>query len=223
MMKKPLFAHPLRYLLFMLLVCLPLPGYAVFLSFEDLPQYNIDDPLHMPPDDTVPNPVTTQYAHLGVVFDGAGVSIAPGGVKSGSQSIADNYGPEMAIRFTGDLPSYVSFYLSALFEDKVFMRVFDQAGALIGETASDGWFGVVENSQPYTPLQFFEFSGTQISEISLSSFYSLRSGIQLDDLTFTRAQSVPEPSSLLMAIIAVMGLLAARHCRSREKHEAMST
>lgn len=178
---------------------------ATLINFDDLPPLVGDDP-------TEPTPVTNQYAALGVTFqygaihDGDHVLSPPNG-------LSDFYGPGLEIYFSGVLPTYVSFYVSSSNEDSVGINASGPAG-YVSSVETDGWRGTEENSTPYRDQQFVSFAGSEISRLSLGTYYNRRGALIIDDLTFTHdVASVPEPSMLTL-FAGGIGLLILRRRRA---------
>ena len=102
--------------------------------------------------------VTDQYAGLGVLVDGGVIiewtgSAVPSPVVSLPNVLSDLAGPGLVLRFVGALPNTVSLYVTAIFEDRVFLEAFDPAGLLADTEQTEGWAGPLseQNSTPAVP------------------------------------------------------------------------
>ena len=117
---------------------------ATTINFEELPRFAAGD--ECPPAsgeyECEPYEVEGFYSGLGVSFVGAGTAGLSGLATSGAKGISDVYGPSMAILFDDNArPDYVSFFVSALLKDVVFISAHNDSGQLIAETESKGWGG----------------------------------------------------------------------------------
>lgn len=187
-------ARAARALLPWLLVS-PLGAHAVLITFDDLP----------PPctDSFSCEPLTNQYEHLGLVVDNGYLVGSPG-----HQALLGSV--YFSLRFVGqDLPNYVSLYVSAPNQDRVWLTASGPSG-YGAEVATQGW-GPPEWSTAYRDNQYVSFhSDTGISQINIDAFYFLRVSAVVDNLYFGNVPAVPEPASAL-ALVAGLLVLAGAH------------
>jgi hypothetical protein len=145
--------------------------------------------------DTVPSGtvIDTTYAPLGVAFFGATVEdLANAGIATSTppKAAVNSATYVMSFRFTGKLPSVVSFTVSTAARDSV------QAVAYLadGGTKTFRTGGAAgPGSTPYVPNQLVRFAAAGIQKITVYDFFSLRNDIGLDTLRFS-AGSVQPPS-----------------------------
>lgn len=183
---------------------------ATLINFDDLAPIPCDD------FDCRPLELTNEYIGLGVTFENgwlASPDPAPPYVASGPNVLVSLAHPGMVINFSGDLPTSVSFYVSTIMQDTVFIEATGPAGA-VGFVATDGWRGTESDSTPYRDLQLVTFSGAEISRIRLDDYSFRRADIIIDDLSFTRETvAVSEPSALAL-LMGGLGALWWRRLRS---------
>src|SRR5512139_3805982 len=79
-------------------------------------------------------PVTDQYASLGLLVENG--YLAGGGGVGGSQSLLGT--PYFTLNFIGTLPTFVSLYVSAPNQDKVYVTATGPSG-FHDEFATEGW------------------------------------------------------------------------------------
>lgn len=184
---------------------------AVLITFDDLPPPDPEGGL-------AGTPVTNEYASLGlIVNDGY---LGGSGVPGSDQVL---YGaPYLNLSFTGaTLPNYVSLYVSAPNQDRVFVDATGPGYARTVTTDGAGW--PPETETPYRPNQYVSFySASGISGLDLTAFYFLRTGPVIDDLYFGNVAPIPEPASLALGVAGVLTLWAARRRRARQDHAARS-
>ncbi len=194
-------AKQLKKMTFPAVVALALTGAssanAVMIDFDDI-QY-------VPADEMFPhfsdNPLTDQYLDKGLLIDGGflvGQSF-PNGTNA-NQLLGSNF---LLLRFVGSLPTYVSMYVSAAFDQAVFLNAFGEDGWLAQQQTS-GYAGPY-NETPYTDNQLVSFYAPEgISFITLEAFYGLRTGAVVDNLFYDYSTSVPEPSLLILLISGLL-------------------
>jgi hypothetical protein len=176
---------------------------AVLITFDDLP----------PPDPEggfASTPVTDEYASFGLIVNGG--YLGGSGVPGTNQVL---YGaPTLHLSFTGDLPNYVSLYVSAPNEDRVTVEATGPGYARTVRT--DGYSWPPETATPYRDNQYVSFhSATGISNLDLGAFYFLRTGPVIDNLYFGNVAPVPEPGALVLAAAGGLAMWAARRRRSQ--------
>lgn len=186
------------------------PANAVLIDFDDI-QY-------VPADENFPhfsdNPLTDQYLDKGLLIDGGflvGQSFPDG--SNENTLLGSNF---LLLRFVGNLPTYVSMYVSAAHEQAVFLNAFGEGGWLAHQQTS-GYAGPF-NETPYTDNQFVSFYVPEgISFITLEAFYGLRTGAVVDNLFYDYSISVPEPSLLILLISGVLMIALSSVIRRRRE------
>ena len=188
-------AHACRRLLLPLLLGLGAAGTAhgTYLDFEDLPPLPGNEYLDG-------YPVTDQYADLGVTFSGAYlVHWIPDAYLLGDVGVRD-----MSLRFTGTLPTHVSFELGA------------------GRNISVRWRGItgrgenieLEPQAPPGPVSFSSQAGIALVKITWADLEKAPWHVSLDNLHFGNVPAVPEPAPIALAGVGVL-LLGWRRWRER--------
>jgi len=179
---------------------------------------NFDDILYVPADPESPNfydvELTNQYADKGLLVAGGFImsydGIDPGTVVSQpSFLLASNF---LTLSFIGNLPTFVGMYVSSSFEESIYLSAYNSTG-LVGLKNTLGYQPDEneENDGGYTPKQYVTFNvDTGISSITVENAYNMRVSALIDDLTFTRSASVPEPSSVLLLMLGLLGLVVTR-------------
>lgn len=191
-------------LLFCLLLSLfSVPAKAVVINFDDL--------VYVPtwPDDFFgDHELTDEYEDQGLLISGGFLSVWSEG--TGPSVSEPNFlyaGHDLRLKFIGELPTFVSMYVSANSEQAVYLKAFGSSG-LIASHTTDGWRGF-DTDPPYVPNQLVRFDAHEgISEIFISDFFFRRTGAMIDDLTFTYSAQVPEPSSVFLfglGLLAIFG------------------
>lgn len=170
---------------------------AVFIDFDDL------NPIY---DEIYPcwcdNPLTDQYLSKGLLINGAWVN----GANSQNSMLTSNWA---ALEFVGELPTFFSMNINSVHDDAVLLSIYG-ANGLISQEHTKGWTGPDNEYIPVVPNEFFSFSSQQgISHIVIEGYYGLRTGADIDNLTYTYS-SVPEPSSLALIFTGLFGLLGRR-------------
>jgi hypothetical protein len=209
----------LRFKPFRLLASL---GIALSTSCAQATFINFDDIQYVPEDPESPNfydvELTNQYADKGLLVDGGFImsyeGIAPGTVASQPSYLL---GSEfLTFSFLGDLPTFVGLYVSSSFEESIYFNAYNSSGLVaakntLGFQPDDD----SENDDGYIPKQYVTFnSDIGISSITVENAFGLRASAIIDDLTFTRSVSVPEPSSVLLLMFGVLGLAVRRKLKN---------
>lgn len=116
----------------------------------------------------------------------------------------------ISLEFTGTLPNFVSFNIDAPYAvEASFMEVIGVNGYLFTQV-SGGWQGTEENSTPYIPNELVSIHASEdITAIRMTSFFGLRTGPQIDNLTF-ESRPVPEPSVLFLFAAGFLGVFWKR-------------
>jgi hypothetical protein len=183
---------------------------------------DFDDIQYVPADEMFPhfsdNPLTDQYLDKGLLIDGGflvGESLPDG--SNDNQLLGSNF---LLLRFVGNLPTYVSMYVSAAHEQAVFLNAFGEGGWLAQKQTS-GYAGPY-NETPYIDNQLVSFYAPEgISFITLEAFYGLRTGAVVDNLFYDYSTSVPEPSLFILLISGLLMIALSsvihRQCELVEK------
>lgn len=178
------------------------PANAVFIDFDDI--------TYVPSDEMFPHfsdmPLTDQYLDKGLLIDGGflvGESLPDG--SNDNQLLGSNF---LLLSFVGELPTYVSMYISAAHEQSVFLNAFGEGGWFAQQQTS-GYAGP-ENDTPYSDNQLVSFYSPEgISSITLEAFYGLRTGAVVDNLYYDYSTAVPEPSLLVLLMIGLLILMVS--------------
>lgn len=192
--KTKLFPSNIKKLLslgFCLFLIISNPANAILLNFDEL-------------DDTVVDaegnrvPLSDEYESQGLVFVGSAYG---GGVVAG---------PGFGFEFvSGNLPTFVSFNLGSPSEIAVditvngpnYFKSIVSSGAIVGMTDDPG--------TPYIPNELFSFySETGIASVHFSG----KAGNYIDNLTYTYTSdvAVPEPSTIILLGLGLLGLFSSR-------------
>ena len=177
-------------------------AYAVFIDFDDLvPVYDPVSPCFCD------NPLTNQYESKGLLIDNAYLNgeSTDGGLTY--ENILSS-GPYTTLNFIGQLPTFVSMNVTSASGDAIYLTAYGPSGTA-GEYQTAGFAGS-DDDPPVIPNELVSFySETGISQINIDSYYFLRVGAAIDNLTFTYS-SVPEPSSLVLTLLGCLALLGRR-------------
>lgn len=172
--------------------------HATTISFDDL-TYVPDPDFPCFCDD----PLTDQYLSKGLLIDGGFLVPAD---PSGNGLLGSNI---LQLNFVGAFPTFVSMYVSAPNQDVIYLDARGLSGTSIHKQTT-GWGGPFDDT-PYLPNQLISFNSPDgFNSITLEGFYDLRVEAFIDDLTFTYASGVPEPSSLVLFSIGLFGYVLLR-------------
>lgn len=173
--------------------------FAVVINFDEL------IPLHDP---VFPcfcdNPLTNEYVDKGLTFtdgyfDG---SSSDGGLTYQNHLVTGPYGQ---IIFSGQLPTFVSMFVTSIHNDAIYLSAYDDNGFL--EMKKTPGFGGPFDDTPAEPNFYISFTAEKgIKFINIDAFFFRSTGAEIDNLTFTHA-SAPEPSSLLLISLLFAPLL----------------
>lgn len=174
---------------------------ATLITFDDL--------IYTP---TSREPLTNEYAPLDLQIDGGFLGQGgPGMVSAPNLLLGWNY---LTLRFLNPMPTFVSMYVSAPNEDIINLTAYGLDG-LLETITTQGWGGPLNNT-PYTPQQFVSFyDAGGIASINLEAFFNLRTGAEVDNLSFGSATTIPSPPSVALMGIGMLAwtILAARKRR----------
>ncbi|MET0357550.1 MAG: PEP-CTERM sorting domain-containing protein [Cellvibrio sp.] len=178
-------------------------AYATFIDFNDLvPVYDPEWPCFCD------NPLTNQYESKGLLIENAHLN---GESYDGGLTYENSLtsGPYTALHFIGQLPTFVSMYVSSINGDAISLTAYGPGGG-VGDYQTPGFAGPFEYP-PAEPNHYVSFqSDTGISQINIDAFYFRRVGAAIDNLTFTYSASVPEPSSLALLLSSFLAILWRR-------------
>jgi len=165
-------------------------AHAVVIDFNDLvPVYDPTFPCFCD------NPLTDQYASKGLMIDNAYLNgeSYDGGLTYENILLS---GPYTQLNFIGTLPTFISMLVTTTHDDAIFLTAYGSSG-FISSVQTPGYAGS-EGDPLAVPNFLVSFSSASgIKSINIDSYYFLRTGAAIDDLTYTYS-SVPEPSSLLL-------------------------
>jgi len=194
---------------------------SISASFAHATFINFDDIQYVPADNESPNfydtPLTNQYDNKGLIVDDGYILpyLSEEGVPLQSNYLLG--GNVLSLNFFGDLPTVVSMYVTSLVGDAIFLNAYNSSGLVqeIRTKGTHGEWGTPDYEEESEPNQFVSFDvAAGISRITVENYYNSRVSARIDDLTFTRNASVPEPSSLLLF---ALGLCASAWRRSSLK------
>lgn len=172
---------------------------AVVINFDDL--VPVHDPIFPCFCD---NELTDEYAAQGLTFndgffDG---SSSDGGLTYQNYLITGPYGQ---LIFSGELPTFVSMFVTSIHNDAIYFSAWGPDGFL--ETKKTPGFGGPFDDTPPEPNFHISFTAEKgIRFIDISAFYFRRTGAMIDDLTFTTTP-VPEPQAWLLATLLIAPFL----------------
>lgn len=151
-----------------------------------------------------------EYESQGLIFNGDSSWLTGATLPDGTNQNAVWGKNEIYLGFTGVLPNFVSFNIHAPLQSEAsYMDVFGVDGYLFTHV-SGGWQGTEESSTPYIPGELVSITASEgIVGMHIYSFYGLRTGPHIDNLTF-ESRTVPEPSSFLLLIPCIAGLFWQR-------------
>lgn len=183
---------------------------AITIDFDDLTYVPLDPEWPQFGD----NPLTDEYASQGLLISGG--FLLPYGEWSPDPLSQPNFllgGNFLQLTFIGALPTFVSMYVSSGFDYANILHFYGPDG-LLSRMVTSGSMSM-EPNVPYIPNQYVSFSSpTGISHITLEGFFNMRTGTHVDDLTFEYA-AVPEPASLALLFLGLLGLSAGQRRRTK--------
>lgn len=174
------------------------PSHAELINFDDIIRVPVDGCF-------CDHPLTNEYQSRGLVIangylvDGITGDGSSGGVTAPN---ALQGGDTLELYFVGKKPTYVEMYISAAFEQAVFIDIFGDSGLLFSRK-TDGYAG--DDNYTYEDNQLVKlFSADGISHISMFGYYNLRTSALVDDLCYE--YDVPEPDALWL-MLGMLGLI----------------
>lgn len=190
---------------------------ATLITFDELPWVPIES--------FSDNPVTTQYASLGVTFDsGYLAQTYYSGVPPAHPNQYLLGGNHLQVSFSGTLPLYVNLNLSSPYGEgsESYVWALDASGKVVGQGRTGGYYpdGTQEppwrQDLPYKANRpIFLSSSTGIASLQFGDAYGSRLSSSIDNLYFSAVPAVPEPGTLglLCAGLAVLGWARKRSSR----------
>jgi hypothetical protein len=190
-----------RLLGFTTAALIAMPGHAELITFDDI--------VRVPGDDCFcDHPLTNEYETRGLVIDNGYLVDGITGDGNGGGVTAPNAllgGDTLELYFVGKKPTYVEMYVSAAFDQAIFIDIFGDSGLLFSRK-TDGYAG--DDNYVYKDNQLVKlFSAEGISHISMSGYYNLRTSALIDDLCYK--YDVVEPNALFL-LLGTLGFVALR-------------
>lgn len=190
---------------------------ATLITFDELPWVPIDS--------FSDNPVTTQYASLGVTFqEGFLAQTYYSGVPPPHLNQYLLGGHDLQVNFSGTLPHYVNLNLSSPYGEssESYVTALDASRHVIGQGRTGGYYP--DGSQdppwrqdlPYRDNRLISFSSASgIAFLQFGDAYGSRLSSSIDNLYFAAVPAVPEPATIALfgAGLAVLGLRRRRSPR----------
>jgi len=193
------FRSALRLLSFTAAALIAMPGHAELINFDDIVRVPVDGCF-------CDHPLTNEYESRGLVIANGYLVDGVTGDGSGGGVTAPNAlqgGDTLELYFVGKKPTYVEMYISAAFEQAVFLDIFGDSGLLFSRK-TDGYAG--DDNYTYKDNQLVKlFSPDGISHISMFAYYNLRTSALIDDLCYE--YNVPEPGAFWLMASMLGGLL----------------
>ncbi len=174
---------------------------AVVIDFDDIEVYH--DPEWGCFCD---HPLTDQYRDKGLVIDSGYLVGEKRADGSNDNQLLGSL--TLTLFFVDNFPTRVSMYINAVLEQAVFLTASGNNGWSQTKKTS-GYAGPFDDT-PYIADQFVSFyAPAGITSISLGTFYGMRTGAVVDNLTFEVIE-LPEPRSLLLILPLILLLLVRR-------------
>jgi len=190
---------------------------ATFITFDELPWVPIES--------FSDNPVTTQYASLGVTFESG--YLAQTYYSGAPPAHLNQYllgGHDLQVSFSGTLPHYVNFNMSSPYGEssESYVTAFDAARHVVAQGRTGGYYPDGSQDPPWRqdlPYKenrpIFLSSSSGIAFLQFGDAYGSRLSSSIDNLYFAAVPAVPEPATiaLLGAGLAVLGVRRRRSPR----------
>ena len=179
---------------------------AVFIDFDDI----VAGPSEPFDGCFCGHVLSNEYESQGLIFSGDSNWLIGGTLPDGTNQNVVWGLNAISLGFTGDLPNFVSFNIDApTGAEASYIDVYGVDGFLFTHISS-GWQGTEELSTPYVPNELVSITAPEgITGMSIKSLFNLRTGPQIDNLTF-ESRAVPEPSVLFLLATGLLGLFWKR-------------
>ena len=188
---------------------------ATFITFDELPWVPIDS--------FSDNPVTTQYASLGVTFQSGYLAQT---YYSGTPPAHLNQyllgGNGLDVSFSGTLPHYVNFNMSSPYGEasESYVWAYDANSNVVAQGRTGGYYPDGSQDPPWRqdlPYQanrpIFLSSSSGIAFLQFGDAYGSRLSSSIDNLYFGVVPAVPEPTTIAL-LCAGLGVLVWGRRRS---------
>lgn len=154
--------------------------------------------------------LSNEYESQGLIFNGDSSWLTGGTLPDGTNRNVVHGINGIALGFVGTLPNFVSFNIDSPLEaESSYMEVYGVNGYLFTHISS-GWRGTEENSTPYIPGELVSINAAEgITGMYIYSFFGLRTGPHIDNLTF-ESRAVPEPPLFLLLAMGFAGIFLQR-------------
>jgi hypothetical protein len=185
---------------------------ATLITFDELPWVPIDAWFE--------NPVTTQYASLGVTFESGFLAQT---YYSGTPPPHLNQyllgGHDLQVSFSGVLPHYVNFNMSSPYGEssESYVWALDAAHHVVAQGRTGGYYPDGSQDPPWRqdlPYKenrpIFLSSSTGIAFLQFGDAYGSRLSSSIDNLYFAAVPAVPEPASLALLGVGLVVLVVGR-------------
>lgn len=175
---------------------------AVFIDFDDIIPYESNDPFC---EVNCMHELSNEYQSKGLIFHGG--TLRGGTLPDGTQKNGVRGFNQIDFEFTGSLPNFLSFnHHSGAGVESSYIDIYGENGVYLFTHFSSGWRGDEDLSTPYIPNELVAIYSTEkIKSVSIYSFFGLRTGPYIDNLTF-EVRNLPEPSPLILFLLSITGI-----------------